>query len=297
MTKIEGWDVPQELRVLVQITPDNAPFVIASVGDLEKVEKRVLTPAIRSILRNVVGGTIRVPTRILDAEGRPTLDEKGHYVFKTVTRPTLVLDLIENREVLEQNVEDLIRPEGLKAGVEIKEVRFGDPVIPPEILLARRREQLAQQLKRAFAQERHAQTERITTEQAKATADQQERLVEAQIEVKRSEQFAIALRNEGLGERDKLNLIAEGQEAQAQVLGKDRVVELRKFEVLINSLVGFFKDHPDVLTTALSNAHKFVPERVFTLGGETDSLMGAAGILGDFLGPRRSAPAEEKSND
>ena len=192
------------------------------------MKKLILTPAIRSILRNVVGGTIRVPTRVLDAGGKPVLDEKGHYVFKTVTRPTVVLDLIENREVLEQNVEDIIRPEGLKAGVEIKEVRFGDPVIPPELLLARRREQLAQQLKRAFIQERASQTERIATEQAKATADQQERLVEAQIEVKRSEQLALARRNEGRGERDKLNLIAEGQEAQAQVLGKVRVVRTQE---------------------------------------------------------------------
>jgi len=46
----------------------------------------------------------------------------------------------------EHNVEELIRPEGLKAGVEIKEIRFADPAIPPELLVARQREQLAQQL-------------------------------------------------------------------------------------------------------------------------------------------------------
>ena len=298
LVKVEGWDVPQELRVLVQITPQNAPFVVASVGDLGKVEKRILTPAIRSVLRNVVGGTIRVPTAVLDADGKPVLDQDGRPVFKTVTRPTLVLDLIENRDFLEQNVEDLIRPEGMKAGVDIKEVRFGDPVIPPEILVARQREQLAQQMKRAFIQERDAQAERIAAVQAGATADQQPRLVEAQIEVKRSEQLAMALRNEGRGERDKLNLIAEGQEAQAKVLGKDRVVELRKFEFVVGRIFDFFEKNPEVLTTALTNAHKFVPERVFTLGGGggggANSLAGAAGILGDFLGAPRSAPAEEK---
>ncbi len=183
LVKVEGWDVPQELRVLVQITPQNAPFVVASVGDLEKVEKRVLTPAIRSILRNVVGGTIRVPTAVVDADGKPVLDKDGRPFFKTITRPTTVLDLIENRDFLEQNVEEIIRPEGLKAGVNVKEVRFGDPVIPPEILLARQREQLAQQLKRAYTQENAAQTERVFSEQARATADQQGKLVEAQIEV------------------------------------------------------------------------------------------------------------------
>jgi regulator of protease activity HflC (stomatin/prohibitin superfamily) len=295
LVKVEGWDVPQELRVLVQITPRNAPFVVASVGDLEKVEKRILTPAIRSILRNVVGGTIHVPTAVVDDDGRPVLDASGRPVFETVSRPTRVLDLIENRDVLEQNVEEMIRPEGFKAGVDIKEVRFGDPVIPPEILVARQREQLAQQMRKAFAQERSAQSERITTEQAKATADQQELLVAAQIELMRSEQLAMARRNEGRGERDKLILIAEGQKAQAQILGEQRVVELRKFEVVVARLFDFLEKNPDVLTTALANAHKFVPERVFTLGGGggANSLAGAAAILGDLLGGGRPPPATE----
>ena len=96
---------------------------------------------------------IRGPEPLHDASGRP--------VHKTVVRPTRVLDLIENRDLLEQTVEGLIRPEGRKAGVEIMEVRFGDPVIPPEILVARQREQLARQMKKAFVQERDAQTERI----------------------------------------------------------------------------------------------------------------------------------------
>ncbi len=294
--KVEGWDVPQELRALVQVTPANAPFVVASVGGLDQVSDRILNPAIRSVLRTVLGGTIRAPTAVLTDDGKPLLDDNGFPVFKTITRPTRVLDLIENRDFLEQSVEALIRPEGLKAGVEITEVRFGDPVIPPEFLVARQREQLAQQLKRAFTEERNAQSQRVSTEQARATADQQQRLVEAQIEVKRSEQLAIARRNEGLGERDKLYLIAEGQKAQQLVLGEDRVVELRKFEMVVNSLVSFFNANPEVLTTALTNAHKFVPERIFTIRGPggANNLVGAAGVLGDFLGGSTPARPEER---
>jgi hypothetical protein len=48
--------------------------------------------------------------------------------------------------------------------------------------------------------------------------------------------------------------------------------------------------NPNVLTVALANAHKFVPERVTNIGpagsgGGTDSLLGAATILGDLLNP------------
>lgn len=282
--KVEGWDVPQELRVLVQVTPENAPFVVASVGGLAEVEDRILTPVIRSITRNVAGGSIHVDTPMVDKEGKIIVDEAGAPKTKLVTRPTRVLDLIENRDMLEINIEELVRPEGMKAGVEIKEIRFGEPAIPPELLVARQREQLAQQLKKAFTEERTAQFERISTEQAKATANQQPKLVEAEIELKRSEQFAMSKKNEGQGERDKLYLIAEGQKAQAQVLGENRVVELRKFELVADRIFTFFEKNPEVLSKALANAHKFVPERVFSLGGSGNSAMGAAGILGDLLG-------------
>ncbi len=51
-----------------------------------------------------------------------------------------------------------------------------------------------------------------------------------------------------------------------------------------------------MLTAALSNAQKFVPERVFSLGGDGggNSLAGAAGILGDFLSGSTTGKADEK---
>jgi hypothetical protein len=106
--KVEGWDVPLELRALVQVTPANAPFVVAAVGGLDEVEDKILTPAIRSIVRNVMGGAIHVEVPILDAQGNPVLDEAGNPKTKKVTRPAHVMDLIENREVLENNVEEAI---------------------------------------------------------------------------------------------------------------------------------------------------------------------------------------------
>ncbi len=290
--KIEGWTVAQQLRALVQVTPENAPFVVASVGGIDEVEDRIIFPAVQSVIRNVLGGSIRVATTILNENGDPILDDDGVPQTKMITRPTHVLDLIENRTALEDNVERLVRIEGEKAGIDIKEIRFLDPDLPPELLIARKREQLAEQLSKAYRGERAAQIYRIAAEQTRATADQQDKLVEAQIEVKRSEQFAIARSNEGRGERDKLQLIAEGQKAQAHILGEDRVVELRKFEFAVGRIFDFFEANPGVLEAALTNAHKFVPERVFTIGegGGGNNLAGAAGILGDFLSGGRPPP-------
>ena len=51
--KVEEWDLPLELRALVQVTPKNALLVVASVGGLKQAEERILTPAIRSVLRKM----------------------------------------------------------------------------------------------------------------------------------------------------------------------------------------------------------------------------------------------------
>jgi len=297
MITVEGWNIPQELRVLVQVTPNNAPFVVASVGGLDTVKSNILTPAIRSIVRNVGGGTLVVPTPVVDSKGQAVLDAQGKIKMVNKIRPTHVMDLIENRDIMQKNMKDAIQIEGLKAGVEIKEIRLGFPAVPPELLVARRREQLAQQLKLAFIQEKQAQNERIKTEQAKATAEKQPALVEAEIEVRRSKEFARARKNEGQGEKDKMELIAKGQARQVSVLGQNRVVELRKYELTLKSLMDFLNAHPEVLTTAISNAHKFVPDLVFTVGGQEggNGLATAFGGLRDFMGPQGSSRLQTKA--
>ena len=78
-----------ELRVVAQVAPENAPIVAGSVGGISEIEHRILTPLIRSIVRNVAGSTIRIPKK-----------EDGKVVGYDY-RPTTVLDLIENREAID----------------------------------------------------------------------------------------------------------------------------------------------------------------------------------------------------
>src|SRR5262245_32313770 len=229
--RMEGWDVPLELRVVAQVAPADAACVVAGVGSLKQVEERVLTPSIRAITRDVAGGTYEITEARVDESGKPVVDKEGKPVFVTVNRPTKVLDLINQRPLIEGEMERRIRPEAHKSCVTIRGIRLGEPAIPPELLVAVRREQLAVQLARAFVQEKAAQEKRVDSEKAKATADQQAKLVEAEINVQRSVQNAQAARNEGQGERDKLSLISEGQRKQVDVLGPEATVKLRQFEL------------------------------------------------------------------
>jgi hypothetical protein len=116
---------------------------------------------------------------------------------------------------------------------------------------------------------------RVASEKAKATADQQTTLVTAEINVQASLQKAEAARNEGVGERDKLAAIAEGQQKQMAVLGADATVRLRQYELVVGKAFDFINAHPEVLTAALSNAQKFVPQ--VSIGGSS------GGGLSDML--------------
>jgi hypothetical protein len=259
--KVEGWDIPQELRVVAQVAPENAPIVAGSVGGINEIEHRILTPLIRSIVRNVAGSNIRLPKK--NADG--TL---AGYEF----RPTRVLDLIENREAIEDTIEDQIKIEARKAGVEIKEIRLGEPAIPPEILIARLRQQLADQLGEAYKRETEAQKQRIETEQARATANEQPRLVESQIAVQVAGQRERERAALGRAERQYLEEIAKGQSAQAGVLGQDRVAILQGLEKVLASM-----ERQPQLVTMLG---KLVPNTVVNGSG----LEGAAAILGNAIG-------------
>lgn len=260
--KVEGWDIPVELRALVQVSPENAPVVIGSVGGLDQIENRILTPAIRSIVRNVAGSNVRVPQK----------NEDGTVSY--IVRPTKVLDFIENREAIETTIENLIKVEGRKAGVEIREIRIGEPAIPPELLLSRLRVQLADQLSLAYARETSAQQKRIETEQARSTANEQPRLVQSQIAVKVANQKELERAALGRAERQFLEELAKGQNAQANVLGKDRVTSLQALDKVLSTL----QNKPELV----SLISRLVPHTVVSSesGG---GLAGAAAIFGSFM--------------
>lgn len=258
--KVEGWDIPQELRVLVQVSPKNAPIVVGSVGGLVEIENRILTPVIRSIIRNVAGSEIEVP------------DPKNP--GKTIRRSTKVLDLLENRDALEQTIERLVKTEGLKAGVDIKEIRLGEPALPPELLVSRLRQQLADQLSITYARETAAQEKRIETEQARSTANEQPRLVAAQIAVKVAKQREEERAALGRAEKQFLEELARGQNAQANVLGKDRVALLQALDKVLSSL----ERKPELVRLV----SKLVPHTVVN-GGDAGGLTGAAAVLGNAL--------------
>ncbi|MDY6903448.1 MAG: SPFH domain-containing protein [Thermodesulfobacteriota bacterium] len=258
--RVEGWTVPQELRVLFQISPENAPFVVASVGGVGEAENKIVTPAVRSVVRTVIGRAVK-GTREENKELSEMSEEE-----RALALGTRVLDLVEKRTNLENLMENELKPEVWKARITVKDIRLAEPVIPPELLVAKLRAQLADQLIAAYKREKRAQEERKDVKRAQAEADKQDQLVQAEIDVNVSEKRKKELKNQGEGEKLRLIEIAAGQKAQVAVLGEARVMYLETIKELLKAAV----ENPEIVK---------VPQ-TYVGGNDSDSLVGAAAVLG-----------------
>lgn len=251
--RVEGWDVFQDSRVQVQVTPENAPFVVASVGGIDEIENKIITPNYRSIIRNVVAQ--RVDEEVTGKDGKVTI----------VSRPRRVLDLLYMRETLENAVAAKLVPQGRKTGLTVQWVRFGDPAVPPELLVPGKRKQLAQQLEKTYQQEKLAQVARVLKEKEAARADQQPVLMKSEIGITVATNEATARVKRGIGEEKYLKAIARGQEAQATVLGKGKAAEIAILKLMLDTAAA----NPDIV--------KYPNILVMGQGG---GFEGAAAILG-----------------
>lgn len=252
---VEGWNIPVELRVMVQVTADQAPGIVAAVGDLDQVEDRIITPMIRSIVRNIGGGAIYAPVPgevfaedtvhpfAINHDGSPVVHPAGTQRF--AYRPTRALDFSENRTSIETEISASIINGSTTSGINILEVTMGDPAVPPELLIAPQRNQVASQLETTFVQEEAAQRARIATEQQRATADQQAELVSAQI-------YAQTQLQRGEADRDYAVAFAQGQRAAVSVMGEERAMQLRELELELNfqrDVVQMIVENPEVLSS------------------------------------------------
>lgn len=297
-TKIEGWDVPQELRALVQIQPDLAPFVVASLGltaenSTEVVETRVITPTIRSVLRTVAGGMpMPFETEVMELgkDKVPLVDDQGKLKTKKLqeVRPARLNDLISNRGAIENAIELRAREEAAKEGINILEVRLSESALPGQFLATMQREQLAVQEAKTLIQVELTQVQRQKTENAKATAERQQEIVQGTIAAQVAEQKKIARETEAQGELAYMKAIAEGTMAQKDALGADAALQLQMFQSGLKEFSIILKEQPQLVAAALQNAGKFVPHIVVNNSGGGSSKESATeglvtALLGQFL--------------
>src|SRR5690606_26680456 len=100
----DGWTVYINCRLSLQVDAEDAPYILSSIGDINKLEDKAITPLLRSFVRNA-----------------------GETVDAT--------EFVTRRSEIESEIEEKVVAEALKLRVKVKEFRMTSVIIPPELLV------------------------------------------------------------------------------------------------------------------------------------------------------------------
>ena len=171
----DGFTFPVDVRVEFEIEPQNAPLVVATVGDDQDGLRNVMNSAVRAIFRN-------------NAEG------------------VKALDYVKQRSIQETQSSQMLQEEMMKHGVTVTAVRIGD-VGDEEtlgtLLKTQKDREIALQEQETFQEQQRAAEQKKQLTKTEQEAEEEKRLATAAYEVQIAER-----------DREKVIIVA-GADAEA----------------------------------------------------------------------------------
>ena len=229
----DGFTMQLEVRVVFRVKPEDAPFMVAKIGSIEKLIQNVMHPLIDSIFRNQAS-------------------------------ESSAMAYLQNRHEEQERAEARVRAHLLKYHVDVVNVLICHIRLPEELMKTQTEKILAEQRQSMFNAQREAEEKRIQLEKTKAHADNQKNLMEATVGVeisgKRAEQRKAEADGEahyilatGRAEAEKVRLMGEAQGVayaeQVNALGPQGVALVEILKVIGEKNV---RITPDVMATGSS---------------------------------------------
>lgn len=175
----DAFNVTMDVSVIIHIAMADAPKVVANLGSVDNMISQVLEPAISSHFRNSA-------------------------------QSVKALDLYTQRAELQGRAKEHIQSVLRIHHIESKDTMIADVVLPAELTRTVTDRQIAEQERITFSTQKQAQEERRALENAKAQADMQTKVVEAERGVEISKNMANAAIETSTGEARAIELRAEG---------------------------------------------------------------------------------------
>jgi uncharacterized membrane protein YqiK len=187
----DGFTMQLEVRVVFRVKPEDAPFMVAKIGDVSRLVQNVMHPLIDSIFRNQAS-------------------------------ESSAMAYLQNRHEEQERAEARVRMHLLKYHVDVVNVLICHIRLPEELMKTQTEKILAEQKQNMYNAQREAEIKRIELERTSSQADNQRSLMEATVGVdiagKRSEQRqreadgeAYYISSTGKAEAEKMRLIGEAQ--------------------------------------------------------------------------------------
>ncbi|HEV2764777.1 MAG TPA: SPFH domain-containing protein, partial [Pyrinomonadaceae bacterium] len=203
----DGFTMQLEVRVVFRVKPEDAPFMVAKVGNTDKLIQNVMHPLIDSIFRNQAS-------------------------------ESSAMAYLQNRHEEQERAEARVRMHLLKYHVDVVNVLICHIHLPEELMKTQTEKILAEQRQNMYNAQREAEEKRIQLEKTRAHADNQKDLMAAtvgvEISTRRSEQRKAEAEGEahyilatGKAEAEKVRLMGEAQgvayHEQVNALGQQGV--------------------------------------------------------------------------
>lgn len=226
----DGFSMQLEVRVVFRVKPEDAPFMVAKIGSIDRLIQNVMHPLIDSIFRNQAS-------------------------------ESSAMSYLQNRHEEQERAETRVRVHLLKYHVDVVNVLICHIRLPEDLMKTQTEKILAEQRQKMFDAQREAETKRIELERTRAHADNQGALMVATVGVeianRRSEQRKAEADGEahyisqtGRAEAEKMRLIGEAQgvayREQVNALGSQGVALVETLKVIGEKGV---RITPDVMAT------------------------------------------------
>jgi uncharacterized membrane protein YqiK len=226
----DGFTMQLEVRVVFRVKPEDAPFMVAKIGGIDRLIQNVMHPLIDSIFRNQAS-------------------------------ESSAMAYLQNRHEEQERAEARVRAHLLKYHVDVVNVLICHIHLPEELMKTQTEKILAEQRQNMFNAQREAEDKRIQLEKTKSQADNQRDLMAATVGVeiagKRAEQRKAEAEGEasyilqtGKAEAEKVRLMGEAQgvayREQVAALGPQGVAVVETLKVIGEKNV---RITPDVLAS------------------------------------------------
>ncbi len=185
---MDGFQLEVDVRLIIRIPADDAPFVIARFGSVYNLIEQVAHPLIDASFRNEAGNEA-------------------------------ALQFVHSRTELQTKAFEKARDEFKKYHVEVQGLLIAYIKVDEALLETQTKKQIAVQQQQQYIQEAAAQEQRIAVAEKTARANKQADVIAAKLSIDIAKDNASAVREASYGTRDATKAEADGQSYANEQVG------------------------------------------------------------------------------
>ena len=243
----DGFTMQLEVRVVFRVKPEDAPFMVAKIGGIDRLIQNVMHPLIDSIFRNQAS-------------------------------ESSAMAYLQNRHEEQERAEARVRAHLLKYHVDVVNVLICHIHLPEELMKTQTEKILAEQRQNMYNAQREAEEKRIQLERTRSQADNQKDLMAATVGVEIAGKRAEQRKSEGEGEAHYISQTGKAEAEKVRLMGEAQGVA---YHEQVNALGAHGVALVEVLKVIGEKGVRITPD-ILASGGGTDGA-GAGGGIGTLL--------------